>query len=167
MHILCSREQCFSISSCVAGKASVASLSIGFSESSTLPLPSSADHPRLPTLQALPATVSLPLPLLPLALPRQVPSSQVILQLPESPATPTQGPELGIDKYPVALLVDYQQFRYIPESRSYPEEPKRVAPVQHRLTSLADLSARLRFLCTKLKKSRLLIHFRCQFPASF
>ena len=64
-----SRKRCLSISSCVAGRVSVASLSLESSVSST-----SADHPRLDTLQTLPAAVSLPLPLLPLALPHQVPS---------------------------------------------------------------------------------------------
>jgi hypothetical protein len=79
-----------------------------------------------PYLQALPATVSLPLLLLPLALPRQVPSSQVILQPPEFPTAPTQGPELGyyIDKHLAALLVDYQWFRCILDSGSRPVIPR-------------------------------------------
>jgi hypothetical protein len=91
-----------------------------------LPLPGSADHPRLATLQALPAVVSLPLSLLPLALPRQVPSSHVILQPPESLAAPTQGPELGyhIDKHLAALLVDYQWFRCVLDSGSRPVVPR-------------------------------------------
>ena len=79
-----------------------------------------------PHLQALPAAVSLPLLLLPLALPRPLPSSQVILQPPESPAALTQGPELRyhIYKHLAALLVDYQWFRCVLDSGSRPVMPQ-------------------------------------------
>jgi hypothetical protein len=57
---------------------------------------------------------------------RQVPSPQVILQPPESPAAPTQGPKLGyhVHKYLAALLVDYQWFRCVLDSGSRPAVPQ-------------------------------------------
>ncbi|CZR65257.1 uncharacterized protein PAC_15157 [Phialocephala subalpina] len=49
-----------------------------------------------------------------------------LLQPPESPAAPTQGPELGYhaDKHLAALLVDYQWFRRVLDSGSRPVVPR-------------------------------------------
>lgn len=88
-----------------------------------LPLLGSTDHLRLATVQALPAAVSLPLPLLPLALLRPLPSSQVILQPPESPAAQSRELRYHIDKHLAALLV-YYRFRCVLDSGSRPVVPR-------------------------------------------